>query len=372
MELVLNTALKSVAVKGGAQVFSGRAIIPSLPATVAEILEGGFVQIVFEEEASLHAARVAEELAKNGYRVKSGKLSEEGETAEYTRLVVGVGGCAAAEAAKKKAAELGVECVLVIAYPDGNTFLQGGGVTQVYLDEDILDNCSDDRLAAGWGFAFSEPLKRFEDGFREKVMAERLPRRPALSLPPADAGALGLALCLLDCGAGMREDAYPCDIMARILSLIAEKRGKKPRLFGEYLFPAACALNVFYSSFLSSLAIDTLPPPDCDALLDEMKSLTGEARENLTHSFDFFDTNSYFRINYILGEYRLDLLERLNAVDMRSCERRWRRIYADAGYWLKRAFTVHDMLCAMKLAGATCKGLLHYVSATGFCERMLA
>ena len=183
MELVLNTALKAVAVKGGAQIFSGRNIIPSLPATVAEILEGGFVQICFEDAATKFAER-------------------------YTRLVIGVGGCAAATAAKKIAAELGVECVLVIAYPDGNSFLQGGGVTQVYLDEDILDNCSDDRLAAGWGFAFSEPLKRFEDGFREKVMAERLPRRPALSLPPADAGALGLALCLLDCGAGMREDVF--------------------------------------------------------------------------------------------------------------------------------------------------------------------
>ena len=50
---------------------------------------------------------------------------------------------------------------------------------------------------------------------------------------------------------------------------------------------------------------------------------------------------------------------------------RWRRMYADAGFWLKKAFTARDMLRAMELAGEMSGGLLGYMSATGLFAAML-
>lgn len=87
---------------------------------------------------------------------------------------------------------------------------------------------------------------------------------------------------------------------------------------------------------------------------------------------DFFSVNEYFRISYVLGEYRLDLFDKLAVGDMRSVERRWRRMYDDAGYWLKSALTARDVLGAIALAGEECEGLLAYITATGFCEGMTA
>ena len=67
----------------------------------------------------------------------------------------------------------------------------------------------------------------------------------------------------------------------------------------------------------------------------------------------------------------MDLLSALSSTDLGGRERRWRRMYADAGFWLNKAFTARDMLRAMELAGEMSGGLLGYMSATGLFAAML-
>lgn len=370
MERVAETALRVKTVIAGADVFAGDGILGSLPVTVAQLLEDGLIFLLYDKGTEEIAKSVCEDLKGYGFRVSAHDIAENYRAEEHCRLVLGVGAGKVAEETKRVAKSLGVECVLVVTAPSTDCYLRGGGVKQVYLDGHVLDCCPTQCTAAGWGILLSAPVTRFEDYFNEKVLACARGGKSSAEVPTTECDNTELALRLLEYGACNGDDGAS-DEVARLLAAIAVEKGKKPRLHGEYKFLAACTLSVFYSSFLSSPAIDTLPPADHDGALEELSRLTGTPHEKLVHSFDFFDVNSYFRINYILSEYRLDLLDRLSTLDLRSSQRRWRRLYEDAGYWLSGALTARDMLRAMSLAGETCKGLLNYAVAAGFCRRLV-
>lgn len=369
-------ALTPVKNIGNAEIFAGENLNAAIPHTVAKILEDGQILLLYDGGTKSAADATAAELKGYGYRVSAHDIAEHIVPEEYCRLVFGVGAGSVADACGKAAAALDADCVLSVTAPSCASLLAGGRVRQVYLDKSALDRCPRECVAAGWGLVLSRAMDRFEEYFEEKVLAKGKCAESAARELRSDADETALAVRLLEMSAedavrGRREKTAS-ETVAELLACIARSRGKKPRLYGEYKFIAACALGVFYSSFLASPAIDTMPPADHDSALGELALLTGEPREKLTQSFDFFDVNAYFRINYILSEYRVDLLEKLSGIDLRSSERRWRRLYDDAGYWLKSAVTARDVMRAMALAGETCGGLLHYAAATGFCERMLA
>lgn len=68
----------------------------------------------------------------------------------------------------------------------------------------------------------------------------------------------------------------------------------------------------------------------------------------------------------------MDLIAELASCDLTSAERKWRRMYEDAGFWMKSAFTSADMLRAMALAGELSGGLLGFAAGTGFLAAMTA
>lgn len=369
-------ALKPIRNIGNAEIYAGDNLYADIPHTLAGILEDGQILLLYDRGTKESADKTAAELKGYGYRVSEHDIAEHVVPEEYCRLVFGVGAGSVAEACAKAAAALDADCALYVTAPSCASLLAGGRVRHVYLDKSTLNSCPRECVAAGWGLVLSQAMDKFEDYFGEKVLAQGKCVETAVRELRPDADETALAVKLLEMSAednarGQR-DKTASATAAELLACIARSRGKKQRLYGEYKFIAACALGVFYSSFLASPAIDTMPPADHDTALGELALLTGESREKLTQSIDFFDVNAYFRINYILSEYRVDLLEKLSGIDLRSCERRWRRLYDDAGYWLKGAVTARDVMRAMALAGETCGGLLHYAAATGFCERMLA
>ncbi|MCI5820043.1 MAG: hypothetical protein MRZ86_05615, partial [Acidaminococcus sp.] len=113
---------------------------------------------------------------------------------------------------------------------------------------------------------------------------------------------------------------------------------------------------------------DVLLPPDKIKSMKLLEKKCGLSFNLLLKRIDFLTVNSYFRIKYILEEYRLDLLSCLEEIDYSTSQRRWRRIYDDAGFWLKENFSSKELLSIMALAGETSKGLLGYAKATGALE----
>ena len=358
---------------GGADIYAGEDIAGMLPAAVGQKVESCRILLIADKAATAVAAFVAESFAASGYRVSVRGADEEFEPEEQCRFVLAAGAGKAAEKAKAAARTLGAECGVLLTAPTTERILAGGGVSQVYLDGRLLDSCPRRCYAAGLGILLSRPVTAFDDFFDRKLSGGAPPAVTAVELP-RELGGTELALGLLRAGAETEDRARPTPVeaVAGVLPYLAKRRGRQPRMRGEYMFVAACALRRLYSLYLSSPAIDALPPADSERALTELAALTGRSRASLAEMFDFLGVSGYFRINYIVGEYRLDLIEKLSAIDLVSAERRWRRTYEDAGWFLRGALTARDMTDAMVLAGGVSGGLLHHMFSTGFLDAMTA
>lgn len=349
---------------GDTDVFVGSSLLGAIVPTVSEIFETGNMLLISDAAVKDLADKVSEEFRGNGYKVFGVSPDEIDSAPDFVRFVFGVGAGRVADACKNAAKRLNADCAVLLTAPSDDGVAAGYAPKQIFLDSAVLSDCPRECVAAGWGIILSEPLARFEEYFLEKtgVPPRAIPRFKDL---PSDADETTLALRLVEMSSYNRKPDN-ATVMAELLSDAAEKQGVKKRLLGEYRFVCASVLNVFYGSFLSAPSIDCMPSPSHDTAIDEIVKLTGRNREMLINSFDFFDTNSYFRINYILGEYRLDLLERLRAIDMHAVQKRWRRIYPDAGYWLQKAFTSKILINALRLSSEIGYGLLRYICETGF------
>ena len=352
---------------GETEVYTGRALRESLAEYLDALAGGGRVLVTWDGEGGNEAKRTTEALRGFGLRVTEKPDADVCEAEENCLVVLGVGGERAASAAKRAAADRGADCVLMPVIPCEDGLLAGGRVTAVCLDAEVLEGAPRDSLAAAAGILFALPLRRFEDVYAEKVLAEPHAEE-RVSAPSEGDGIADTAVKVMRAGASGRR--YAADVTAEMLRLIALSKGKKPRRKGEYVFVAACALAAFYKAYLSSPAADTLIPADHCRALDELVRLNGGEEGNIIQAFDIFDVSGYFRINYILGEYRLDLIAELAGAELGTSARRWRRMYEDAGFWMKSAFTSGDMIRAMALAGETAGGLLGFASATGVFDAM--
>ena len=352
---------------GETEVYTGRALRESLGEYLDALAGGGRVLVTWDGEGENEAKRTTEALRGFGLRVTEKPDADVCEAEESCLVVLGVGGERAASAAKRAAADRGADCVLMPVIPCEDGLLAGGRVTAVCLDAEVLEGAPRDSLAAAAGILFALPLRRFEDVYAEKVLAEPHAEE-RVSAPSEGDGIADTAVKVMRAGASGRR--YAADVTAEMLRLIALSKGKKPRRKGEYVFVAACALAAFYKAYLSSPAADTLIPADHCRALDELVRLNGGEEGNIIQAFDIFDVSGYFRINYILGEYRLDLIAELAGAELGTSARRWRRMYDDAGFWMKSAFTSGDMIRAMALAGETAGGLLGFASATGVFDAM--
>lgn len=82
--------------------------------------------------------------------------------------------------------------------------------------------------------------------------------------------------------------------------------------------------------------------------------------------------DDYLKQTFILNEYRREMFEKLDGLDLAGFARFWRRLYDDAGYWLKRFSSGKELLKILSLASELgSDGLLKYVKRTGFFERLI-
>ena len=309
-------------------------------------------------------------ILKKVYRVyriplTSARDKKVAEPPEFVRHIFGIGTGSVAQECKRLSERLNVDWSLLFTAPTTDTILYGKSPKNVFIARNVMLNCPFRCLAAGYGILFSEQLRAFEEFFAEKVLAIK---RKGRTVEKEAKDAVELALRLLEISAE-KEGADSAESTAALLGLIAVKQGKRPRLMGEYKFLASATLTQFYSAFLGAPSIDCMPPSNLDGALNTLSYL-GAKDIILPKRVDFFDANAYFKISYIISEYRMDLLEKLGGWDSRSRQRFWRRIYPDAGYWLKSEVTVDELLRAVTLAGAISDSLLGFAFASGLTARL--
>ena len=309
---------------------------------------------------------------KDAYRIfryevltaRDARVKERPAPPEFVRHIVGVGTGSVAEECKRLAEELDVEWSMVLCAPTTDTIMCGKSPKNVFIARNVMLNCPPCCLAAGYGILFSEPLRNFEALFSSKVLSTGA-AKDAIAEDAEDA--VTLALKLLEISAS-RQQPDSAELTARLMHFIAKKAGRRPRLIGEYKFLASSLIAEFYSAYLSSPSIDCMPPAAMDDALDKLSYL-GAKDIIRPKRVDFFDANAYFKISYILSEYRMDLLGKLDGLNSLGRQRFWRRLYPDAGYWLKSEVTICELMSAMTLAGAFSDSLLGLAFASGILAR---
>ncbi len=351
----------------GANVYVGRGIF-GIKDQMHSSFKGGFVSVLYDVALKDYGEELARAVADGNHRTLSTCLVSE--IPEYTRLIIAVGTGHVGYSARRRATELGIDVAMVFSAPTTDTLLTRwknlNNFNQVYLDENLLENCPKECVASGWGILLCEPLRSFENYYQEKVLDKKVKSKNFATLS-STATRTELAYRLLELSEYNNYDDN-ATVMAKVLYDSAKRQGIKGRLLGEYKFVSGTVIACAYESFLSSPSIDCLLPPAHDQNLDKLGKLTGRPMEKLLKAFDFFDADSYFRVGYILSEYRLDLLDKLKTVDFHSSGKRWRRLYSDAGYWLKSTFTAKSLIEAMKLSAEIGDGLLRYIAESGLAE----
>ncbi|MEG2456575.1 MAG: hypothetical protein RSB08_01995, partial [Clostridia bacterium] len=77
----------------------------------------------------------------------------------------------------------------------------------------------------------------------------------------------------------------------------------------------------------------------------------------------------YLKQTFILSEYRRDLYELINDIDIGAMARFWRRLYNDAGYWLKNYLTNAQLMRCLSLSAELSENtLLKHIKRIGFLE----
>ncbi len=380
---------------GETDVYLGENMASILPTMIPEEAKAGHVAVVYFDDLEGIALKLMTELKKskiNFYECKINSNLTSDKTykdvmqiPEYSRYLIGVGTGKTAALCSYVATLYNIDFALFVTAPSSDRLLMGNEKLKdaktaklVVADIDVLETCPKPLLAAGWGIALAEKLRIFEKCVATKTDNKNLIqckngesitetfdnelKKFSIELSP-NVNELFWYVVSLSERKHKEKFTGGVDAFCEILELSDKSRHR-----GEYMFVAAYVLWGYYRNFLKSAADDVLLPPDKIKSMKLLEKKCGLSFNLLLKRIDFLTVNGYFRIKYIVDEYRLDLLGCLDKINYSVGQRRWRRLYDDAGFWLKENFSSKELLSIMALAGEMSKGLLGYAKATGALE----
>lgn len=363
-----------------------------VPTLIPDEAKAGHVGVVYYEDVKDIAFDVISALKREKVLVYECEIakseSEDDEikqiksVPEYVRYLIGVG-CGRINMLCSYFATINaIDYMMFVTAPSSDRILYSTPKLKeaccpkcVVADRKVLDLAPKDLIAAGWGIALSQSLKAFErcvakklgteNSGRAESIADSFKREVTANSVQMTHGTAELFWFLMRLSDSNRKqnfvggvDAF-CEVM---------QKNHKLRHRGEYMFVASYVLWAYYRLFLKSRCEDTLLPPDKMKSMKLLETKCGLEFNLLLKRIDFLTVNGYFRIKYILDEYRDDLIGILNSIDLEKSQRRWRRLYEDAGFWLKENFTTKELLSSMALCGEISGGLLGYAKASGALE----
>lgn len=156
------------------------------------------------------------------------------------------------------------------------------------------------------------------------------------------------------------------DEVARVMAKVTGKS------FGEASFISAYMILNVYRCYLADENVDTLIPEDIVFTIKTLEKMKVINYNKYMSEIEVTRVDDYLKQTFILNEYRREMFEKLDGLDLAGFARFWRRLYDDAGYWLKRFSSGKELLKILSLASELgSDGLLKYVKRTGFFERLI-
>ncbi len=351
---------------GGAEVVVGSNVFEAIPDKISAVSKEGAICIVYDKKLKDIAIAVGDSLHKLKRRIFLCELDktkpQTDAVPDYIRYIIAVGCGFAAMRADKIARAISVPWSMVLTAPTTDTILQGKSPKHVFIDKNMMINCEKRFVAAGLGALFARRITAFESEFARVVLSSGDGAK--LIDVKGEIDACSLAVALLELST-QKQFMSSAECAAHIMRAKAVEKKVAPLLVGEYEFILASYILKLYSFLLSSPSIDVCLPPTREEDFDTLSKIGCDYLVKQSKSIDFFETNSYFRISYILSEYRTDLLDKLRLVESKTAQRIWRRVYDDAGYFLKQAVRIGDVEDAVLLAGSVNENLLGFAYAQG-------
>lgn len=380
----------------------------NLEGEISGLLKTGHVLLLTcddVDQASL--SRLEKSLLGLGYKVTKISLLPfsqeiEEEIGEDVRLVVSYGGSSLIELGKHLSAVMGIRHVAVPVSLDYGAVLEPrahlkreGGIAVcegklpdlVYIDYDGLIRVGEDALASGYGRVLSKLVACFDYYFSGKIygtvfcpeimnaVLRSITRllfqdgdvRSGYSVKLLSDSALRLAIFERLAG-GLWGGEYQLGTTIERY-LFTATRDK--RLFGENLFISSVVVSGLYRSFLSKRA-PLCPPPD------RSRSVVGMRRLLLIpDTFSLATLRGYegkFSVDeFKLSIYREELCDMADKIALlvREGLRLIRRIYSDAGFFMKYYLGAEEMLRLLSLSPDYTERptLLTYVKDSGVLEK---
>lgn len=380
--------LKSGAVEGIAEVLAKHFLTGN-----AAVISAKSVEDVGE--------RVEKLLYKSGYTVRAKSVDdtrgaeyvaeEAGKLPECVRYFVGVGGGTVADGVRLAAKRADIPYMLVATSPASDCYLssktvrESSGVERcdnpdaVIFDTDVLEAAPRVLVAAGYGRVVAQIVNIFDAEFNRffknlapcpEVMSALYKEVHHFELEKSKPGFVTrlteLMIKISRADEYLDIDNRAVDVFARLLTLEGE------RSFGENSMLAAYIVLSLYRCFLNSDASDVLLPPDTIKTLKLLEKCRAIRYNNYIREYDHYTEAEYLRQAFVLGEYRKDLFALICEIDISGMARFWRRLYGDAGYWLKSYMSNVKLLRCLSLSAELSEDtLLKYVKRIGFLERFI-
>lgn len=372
----------------------GKGNLKKISDCLSKTFDKGNVLVVFDERSSSVSDDVVRNLLKGGYFVRTaethGKAEDLPAVDECVKYIVGVGGGGVADDARLLAKRQSVGYSIVITAPDNDNFASDGAYILneyvytgapdfVLIDEEVVEKSTGTETAAGYGRAFSCLVGLFDADFKKLMFARDFDESAVNIVAESikifeskkndDNFKTRLARLMFTISKAKNNldmKAESADAVARVMT---EKFG---RTFGENSFLAAYMILNVYRLYLESDATDTLIPEDIVLTLKTLEKMRVVNYNNYMSDLSVTTATDYLKQTFILSEYRREMYERLDGMDLPAVAKFWRRLYDDAGFWLKRYASSDELFKVMALASELSEGgLLKYVKRTGFFERFI-
>ena len=373
----------------GTSVLVGKEMLKRLPHIVEDFAPSPQIAIIYLSDVAHIARKLSVAMSHAGWRVyemsmpDEAKLTEQNKlllsVPEYIRFIIAIGSGRISELCALVAKKQNIDFGIYATAPSTDSYISAVKAPKfVVADELELQSCPKQLVAAGVGIVLSQPLKEFERRI-ESLLFETIYsgqigknaskiRAKRIMLEDGTVDVIELFWQLVDLSKQNKRQSFvaSAEILADILA-----RADGKRYFGEYVFVASYLIAGFYSAYLSGDCSDVLLPPDKVKTMKLLEKKCGFNYFSLVKRIDILSINSYFRIKYILSEYRKDLLDELSDLNFKSAQKFWRRQYADAGFWLSNTFCVKELLSLMSLSGELAGGLLGFAKASGALENYI-
>lgn len=352
--------------------------------------KGAVTSVLSDEGGQKIADGLAKSLAESGFVVKRRILTCRGRRedlkqvalTEGVKLVVAVGGVGLAGLARLIAAEYGAATVLVPTALDGEGYL--APYVELYADNEVI-SCpppdgilfDDNRLfgqesaAEGYGRVLFTALRLIDLRYLSLIRGERVGKAAdgllsdVIDFLNGDYSDGALKDILIKIGVTLNATTLPRNCFANVLTACGG------RGLGENSYLAAYITLKLYAAYLKERRTDTLLPPDIIKSLKLLEKTCGlEYNKSLT-SLDIPTEDALFKAEYVASEYRDDLLADVLRPDLTKATRTWRRLYRDAGYWVKGYVTAAKLFRLLSLSAELSEGLIKNLKRGGLLENYI-